>query len=62
MWGVWEVWGVWGVLEDRVFHYFRCATAVDIFTAVTHIVCAEQQIHSQDLRVLRELADQVRIG
>jgi tRNA U34 5-carboxymethylaminomethyl modifying GTPase MnmE/TrmE/uncharacterized tellurite resistance protein B-like protein len=32
------------------------------FLLVTHMVCADQQIHSEESKALRELADQVRIG
>lgn len=32
------------------------------FLLVTHMVCADQQIHSEESKALRSLADQARIG
>lgn len=32
------------------------------FLLVTHMVCADQQIHSQQSKALHELASQIRVG
>ncbi len=34
---------------------------IDLFLLLTHIICADQQIHSEESKYLRELANLARI-